>query len=96
MLPIKFIFLVSWTNIKAKLFKTLIKLPYIRGIAAKEMGSVDKAIVDQCRSIYQGEKFLLYLPKNGLKKHEIFKLLQKYQDLSKVNWRNGRASGINV
>ena len=85
--------LVSWTEIKGRLFRMFIKLPYIRNIAAKELDSVDKAIVSQCRSIYQGEKFLLELPSNGLKQADILELFKKYQGLSKVNWRHGRASG---
>ena len=87
---------VSWPAIKGKLFRLFIKLPYIRGIAAKEMDGVDKAIVSQCRSIYQGEKFLVELPTQGLKQTDILEKFKKYQGLSKVNWRNGRASGTFV
>lgn len=59
------------------------------------MDSVDKAVVNQCRSIYKGEKFLVELPRKGLKRNDIFESFKKYQDLSKVNWRKGRASGMN-
>ena len=86
--------LVSWPTVKSQLFRLFIKLPYIRNIAAKELDSADKAVVSQCRPIYQGEKFLLELPTNGLKQAEILEKFKKYQDLSKVKWRNGRASGI--
>ena len=57
------------------------------------MGGVDKAIVEQCRAIYKGEKFLVNLPAEGLQKADILTLFKKYQSLSKVNWRGGRASG---
>lgn len=78
---------------KGRLFRLFIRLPYIRGIAAKEMGGVDKAIVAQCRAIYKGEKFLVTLPSEGLGKADILERFGKYQSLSKVDWRGGRASG---
>lgn len=83
----------SWKSFKGRLFRLFIRLPYIRGLAAKEMGGVDKAIVEQCRAIYKGEKFLVNLPAEGLQKADILTLFKKYQSLSKVNWRGGRASG---
>jgi len=54
---------------------------------------VDQAIVNQCRAIYGGEKFIQKLPTKGQNSDEILKQFQKYQHLSKVNWKQGRASG---
>lgn len=78
---------------KARLFRAFIKLPIIRSIAAKELKTFDDAIVKHCRSIYKEEKFMLELQRKGLNEGDILKKLKTYQDLSNVQWRNGRVSG---
>ncbi|KAI2808642.1 Sphingosine-1-phosphate lyase 1 [Blomia tropicalis] len=83
----------SWATMKARLFRAFIKLPIIRSIAAKELKTFDDAIVKHCRSIYKEEKFMLELQRKGLNEGDILKKLKTYQDLSNVQWRNGRVSG---
>lgn len=57
------------------------------------MSSVDKAIEEQCREIFQGRKYLVELPKKGFKRNEIFNLFKTYQNISTIDWKNGRVSG---
>lgn len=75
---------LSWPTFKARAFRLLISLPFIRSIAAKEMASMDKTVVKQCRKIYQGESFMQTLPRKGFTPDQIYGQLKKYQDLSKI------------
>lgn len=85
--------LVTWKSFKGLLFRYFIKLPIIRGIARKELDSVDKSVTKQCRAIYGGQSFMVELPRKGLTRDEIFKLFGSYQTLSHVQFKQGRVSG---
>ena len=79
---------------KEKSFKLLIRLPIVRGIAEKELSDVDKTIADQFRKVFDSQTFLTELPKNGQKSDQIINDLKKYEKIGKIDWRRGRASGI--
>lgn len=84
---------VSLKNIKAIGFRTLIKLPYIRGIAQKQLSDVDKTVVKKCREMYGDAEFVVELPLNGMSYEQLMQMFENYQKMTKVAWRQGRASG---
>lgn len=87
-------FLVTWKYILGRLFRLFINLPFIRSIAQKEFKKIDKTINDECKAMYGSDKFLLNIPKDGLNTSEIYKKVIKYLDLSKVDYKHGKVSGI--
>lgn len=92
-IPIYCLYIVSLKNFKAMGFRTLIKLPYIRGIAQKQLSDVDKTVVKKCREMYGDAEFLIELPENGMNYKQLIEMFATYQNMTKVAWREGRASG---
>lgn len=78
------------------MFRLLINLPFIRSIAQKEFKKIDKTINDECKAMYGSEKFLVNMPKDGITSSEVYKKVIKYLDLSKVDYKHGKVSGIRI
>lgn len=84
---------MTWNCVKTKVFRFLIKLPYIRGIVQKELGGVDKTITDKCREMFGGQAFIQELPEKGQNSDQLLQKFDTYAKLSKIDFKKGRVSG---
>lgn len=79
--------------IKAKSFRLLINLPYIKQVAQEELAKVDAKILQSCAKTFEGEEFIKVLPEHGWSGEEICNVVKRYQEIGKIEWENGRSSG---
>lgn len=80
-------------SMKRKVFSIAKKLPFVRGIVAKEMKKAVREIRHSTEQMLIDIKFLQDIPKEGWTKEKILEEVKRYQSLGTVNWRGGRASG---
>ncbi|CAG2173834.1 unnamed protein product, partial [Oppiella nova] len=71
----------------------MIRLPYLRGMAAKQLSDVDHTISEQIRAIFGSHEFMTRLPTTGLQSDQIVAHLDEYAHIGHIDWRRGRASG---
>lgn len=68
-------------------------VPIIRGYVQEELTRVNNSVRDELLKHFEGQPFKLTLPSKGWKSEEICKEIQRYNDLTKIKWEAGRASG---
>ncbi|CAG2102045.1 unnamed protein product [Medioppia subpectinata] len=80
-------------SLKEKSFRLMVRLPYLKEIAAKQLAEVDDTISHQIRKIFDNYSYITNLPLNGLNSDNIVSKLEEYAEIGKIDWRRGRASG---